>query len=80
MFTLIKNNNGSYLIKLKDSDNYLNFNENTIEVAPLIEDDYHYQFYLESIDNPLFIENNAEYTEDGRFNKSTTDTLFNKTL
>lgn len=37
-----------------------------------------YEFYFESAEYPYFIENTAEYTSDGKFIKSTTDTLLNK--
>jgi len=41
--------------------------------------DYSYEFYFETINDNLFIENRTEYTEDGKFKTSTTDTNFNKT-
>lgn len=80
LFELKKNKNGSYLIKLKTQDKYLKYNDNTIEIATLIEDDYHFEFYFETTDSNLFIENKAEYTLDGRFIKSTSDSLGNVTL
>ena len=80
LFNLIENKNGSYSIKAKSTDDYFKSVEEDLEVVTLIEDDYHFEFYFETIDNDLFIENNAEYTEDGKFIKSTIDTLFNKTI
>lgn len=80
LFTFIKNNNGSYSIKIKATDTYLKENNSLFELSTLLDDDYHFEFYFEPVDNELFIENNAEYTSDGRFIKSTTDTLLNKTL
>ena len=77
-FELIKNEDNSFLIKEKESGNYVKGTNDIFEVCSLIEDDYDFQFYFE-INNQLFIENNAEYTEDGRFVKSTTDTLLRKT-
>lgn len=78
LFTLSKNKNGSYSIKQKGTDKYIKFNNNSLEISSLVIDDYHFEFYFETADSDLFIENSAEYTEDGRFIKSTTDTLFNK--
>lgn len=80
LFELKKNKNGSYLIKLKSIDKYLKYNDDEIETAALTEDDYHFEFYFETVDNDLFIENKAEYSEDGKFIKSTTDSLGNVTL
>ncbi len=81
LFSLIKNKNGSYLIKLKSENKYIknNNNNNMLEVVDLEEDNFNFEFYFEIADNKLFIENSAEYTEDGRFVKTTTDTNFNKT-
>ncbi len=80
LFELKKNKNGSHLIKLKTEDKYLKYNDSNIEIATLIEDDYHFEFYFETTDSNLFIENKAEYTLDGSFIKSTTDSLGNVTL
>lgn len=81
LFELKKNKNGSYLIKLKLEDKYLKFNDNSqIEITELIEDDYHFQVYFETLDSSLFIENKATYTDDGKFIKSTTDSLGNVVL
>ena len=80
LFELKKNQNGSYLIKLKSEDKYLKYNDSEIEISTLVEDDYHFEFYFETSDSDLFIENKAEYTEDGRFIKSTTDSLGNVML
>ncbi len=80
LFELKKNKNGSYLIKLKSEDKYLKYNDDEIEIAALTEDDYHFEFYFETVDNDLFIENKAEYSENGKFIKSTADSLGNVTL
>lgn len=80
LFSFIKNENGSYHIKQKSSDNYLKVNNYVLELTTLIEDDYHFEFYIETTDNDIYIENNAEYTEDGKFIANTTDSLFNKTV
>lgn len=81
LFSLIKNENGSYYIETKVGNKYLKYDNNTLVVnSSELEKDYNYEFYFETIDSDLFIENSAEYTSDGKFMKSTTDTLFNKTL
>ena len=77
LFELKKNDNGSYLIKLKSENKYLKYNNSGLEVSDLIEGDYHFQFYFETNDFDKFIENNSEYTEDGKFIKSVTDSLGN---
>ena len=77
-FTLEKNNNGSYYLKV-DSDKYLKVNDNVIEITSLINNDPLFEFYIETIDEE-FIENSATYSEDGRFVTSVTDSNFNKTL
>lgn len=81
LFELKKNKNRSYSIKLKSEDKYLRFTDDgQIEIAEFIEDDYHFQVYFETVDSNLFIENSARYTQDGKFIKSTTDSLGNVTL
>lgn len=80
LFSLVKNKNGSYLIKLKSEDKYLKYNDSGLELANLEEDDYHYEFYFEIDNNDLFMENSAEYTEDGRFIKNVINTLSSKTI
>lgn len=80
LFSLIKKDNGSYLIKSKTSDKYVKVSENCLEMVTLIEDDCNFQFYFEVIDNKLFIENSATYTNDGKFLTSTTDTNLHKTV
>lgn len=76
LFELIKQDNNSYLIKQKDNDKYLKENNSVLELSTLVQEDYHYQFYFEAV-NKQFIESSAEYTNDGRFIKSVTDTNFN---
>lgn len=80
LFTLTKKENGSYLFKLKSEDKYLKTNNESLEISSLNDDDYHFEFYIEIDNSNLFIENTATYTKDGKFIKSTTDTLLNKTL
>lgn len=80
LFTLIKNSNGSYKIKVKNKDKYLKFNDDILMVTDLVNDDYQHEFYLETNDDDLFMENSATYTDDGKVIKSTTDTLDNITV
>lgn len=74
-FTFIKQDNSSYL--LKNNNQYLTITDLGLELKEE-EDLNNQQFYFEK-QNKLFIENTAEYTLDGKFLISTTDTLFNKT-
>ncbi|MBE6144280.1 MAG: RHS repeat-associated core domain-containing protein [Firmicutes bacterium] len=78
LFSLIKNQCNSFLIKEIESGNYIKNNNDVLEITSLIEDDDSFEFYFEN-GNELFIENNAEYTSDKRFIKETTDTLLHKT-
>ncbi len=78
-FDFFENDNKSYLIKIYDTDNYLKYdNDNNKIVISTIEDDSNLEFYLEDASYSMFVENEAEYTEDGKFIKSITDTNFNK--
>ena len=79
LFELLKNKNGSYLIKQKSQEKYLKYSESGIDLAQLEEDNYRFEFYLEVVNN-VFIENNATYTEDDKFVKSIDDTLFRKKI
>ncbi len=74
LFELQKNQNGSYTLiepnsklKITDQNGLLVLNNEG-------------EFYLEEQDSRLFIENVAEYTEDGKFIKQTKDTLGRTTL
>lgn len=80
LFKLNKNKNGSYLIKLKTEDKYLKWTDSELEVTSLIQDDYHFEFYFETTDNKLFIEVNTDYDSEGKYIRSTTDSLLNKTV
>jgi len=64
---------------IKNNDKYIKQVGDVLELSTLIENDNNFEFYFEN-NNSLFIENGCEYTVDGRFIKSTTDTLFNKTI
>ena len=75
LFKLKKNKNGSYSIKLKLEDKYLKYNNSGIEISTLIDEDYSFEFYFETVDCDLFIENKAEYTENGAFISRIIDSL-----
>lgn len=79
LFKLNKNKNGSYLIKLKSEDKYLKYSDQGITIATLIEDDHHFEFYFETVDSNVFIENSAVYTNGGRFLSKITDTSLRET-
>lgn len=79
LFKLIKNDDGSYLIQNKSTMKYVKYN-NTIELNELIADDNNFMFYFEMITDEKFIENNIEYTSDGKYISSITDSNFNKSI
>ena len=91
MFKYELNDNGSFHIYLYEEEiipgegsvlhhRYFKRNNNRIilEDNPENLNNYLYEFYLEKATS-LFIEKDAEYSSDGRFLTSVTDTLFNKT-
>lgn len=78
LFELIKQDNGSFYIKSKLNDKYLKNSDNILILSDLIENDENFEFYFESNTNSMFIENSAEYTEDGKFITKTIDTNFNE--
>ena len=86
LFELIKNDNGSYLICLKQTNTtedkkYIKFDdEYNLSISNLEENDYHYEFYLETPNKKEFIERSSMYTDDGKFIKNTTNSLLNKTI
>lgn len=80
LFSFIRNENGSYHIKSKSCNNYIKANDSLLELTTLVEDDYHFEFYIETTDSDMYVENDAEYTSDGRFIKNTVDSLFNKII
>ena len=79
LFLLEKNTNGSYYIKIDGENKYLKVNNSSLEIASLISNDASFEFYIETV-GEKFIENNATYSDDGRFVTSVTDALLNKTL
>lgn len=75
LFVLLPNKNGSYQIKEKETSLYLTATEEGLLFSEEKEDDESQQFYFEEQSEKLFIENQATYTEDGKFITSVTDTL-----
>ncbi len=80
LFKIVKKANGSYTLQNKVSSSYLKYENNLLISATLNEDDENFEFYFESVTNGKFIENSIEYTSDGKFVKSMTDTFLHKTL
>lgn len=78
LFELITQDNGSFSLKSKATSKYIKIENNSFVLAELVEDKYNFQFYFESNENPIFIEINAEYTEDGRYLTKIIDTNFNE--
>ncbi len=88
LFILEKNDNDTYHIKVIEEDpkdnslrhiKYFKEKDSYIVLEELEEDNSAFEFYIEEI-NELFIENDATYTEDGRFITSVTDSGLNKTI
>lgn len=79
LFSLIKNNNGSYKIQSKLTGKYLKISNNNIIFANLEENNSNFEFYIE-IPNKLFIQNDAEYDVSGKYITNITDTLLNKRI
>lgn len=86
LFQLEKNTdskNGTYYIKYLSGTStggevkFLTVNGVTIEAKPFSESSSNIEFYIELTDE-LFIENDATYTEDGRFVASVVDSSLNK--
>ena len=81
MFVIEACDNGSYHIIRYLSDQtkkYLKSNNGVLQLTDYELNDLSYEFYFETPDS-IFIENNTEYTDDGRYIKSITDSNFNTT-
>ena len=79
-FNITKNTNNNYYINIyNDYTKYLKFENDELVFTEMNGDDSNFEFYFHNSSSPLFIENTATYTEDGKFIKSITDTLFNTT-
>lgn len=79
LFEFHKNKNNSYNIKLKTDNKYLKYNDNEITIETISENDFNFEFYFETTESTIFVENNATYSEDGRFIKNVNDSLGNTT-
>lgn len=79
LFKLEKNENNSCLIQCKNNSKYINYND-VLTLSDLEEDNENYEFYFEKMTNDEFIENDIEYTTDGKFVKSIIDSNLNKTI
>ena len=82
LYSLIKQDDNSYLIKCKLTNVYLvNYDGKlSTDGSPSEQVENRYKFYFEDSDINEFIENSAEYTTDGKHIKSTVDSNFNKTI
>lgn len=80
--TIYYNDDDSVYIKKYGTNKCLKYDENldVLTVDTLNEDDDSYKFYIEQTEGEKFIENNATYSEDGRFVTSITDSMVNTTL
>lgn len=79
LFELTKNNDGTYYIKSKAKPLYLKYVENSLILTPLIVGDLNFEFCLENMCTNIFIENDIEYTDNGKYISSLIDSNFNKT-
>lgn len=77
LFTLIKNNNGSYYIKLKTKEKYVKLNDNYLQIAELENGNHNFEFYFETVYFNDFIENKAFYIDNSKYIKSITNSLGN---
>lgn len=78
IFELIEHSDKTYSIKSVTSNLAITVNEdNTLTLSTYNESDSNQHFLFERMENSLFIESSAEYTNDGRFIKSVKDSLGN---
>ena len=80
LFEIIKNTNGSYLIKQKDTNKYLKVDNANLEIEETSQPNHNNQFYFEIANSDEFIENIYEYSEDGKFITRVVDSCLNETL
>lgn len=79
LFTLTKNENGSYYIRTKSDDAYLCSKEdNTLTFNTLMNDVDNFEFYIEKYTSKDFSERNKKYDNKDRLIQ-TTDELLNET-
>lgn len=83
-FEFVKQDNDSYILRKEITQedelapkkySYLTCSDDGL----LLDDGPGQEFYFENVHNSIYIENNAEYSSDGRFLTKTIDTLFNET-
>ena len=80
LFEFKLNENGSYSIRLKGTNKYIKVEGENIEFIGIMDiDEAEFQFYFESIDSKIFIENNTIYDSDGKFVVETLDENLHKT-
>ncbi|MDE5629960.1 MAG: hypothetical protein K2I70_00015, partial [Bacilli bacterium] len=80
IFNIIKNDNGSISLKVKNQDLYLSVNNDSLTLAKKDERVYSFEFYLEDVGSELKIEEAAVYSEDGKFIEKTVDALDNEVI
>lgn len=75
------NDDESCYIKKYGTNNYFKYDSSLdkLIVSTLEENNDDFKFYLETTNNKKFIENNATYTQDGRFVQTLTDSMINTT-
>ena len=74
-FAFIKQDNGSFI--LKNNDNYLTVSEGKLILSS--EKDLPNQTFYFEYESNIYIENNQQYTENGKYLKKNIDTLLNQT-
>lgn len=80
LFKLESNSNGSFKIIPKSNEELcLNVENEHLVLKEIGVDDYNQEFYFEDTNTPLFIEEKAEYTKDGKYVTRITDTLGKQT-
>ena len=79
LFSLIKNDNGSYTLKCKSNSKFLKFND-AISISDTDDETYEFELYFEKCENPLFMETDLEYDESGKYLLSVIDTRLNKII
>ncbi|MGN1371988.1 MAG: DNRLRE domain-containing protein [Candidatus Coprovivens sp.] len=78
IFELIEHSDKTYSIKSNELSVTVN-EDNTLSLTTYNENNESQHFLFERMENSLFIESSAEYTNDGRFIKSVKDSLGNVT-
>lgn len=79
LFSINPNKNGSFSIIVKDSNLALTSNETEVLFTSYEENNYQQQFYFESFENKLYIEEKNEYSSDGKYLTKKIDSLGKET-